>query len=48
MTRTPRSATIARLFSDGATIGELAFKFLVRTDVIESAIRRQLNKARKR
>lgn len=37
-----RSDVIARRFCDGASIGELAYKFGVRPDEIEQALRRRL------
>jgi len=46
--RAPGSDVIARLFCDGASVSDLSYKFRTSPDVIESAIRRQLNKARKR
>lgn len=46
---TPRSDVIARRFCEGKSIAQLAFRYLVLPEVIEAAIRRQLNrKARKK
>jgi lambda repressor-like predicted transcriptional regulator len=41
---TPRSDVIARLFCEGKSIAQLAFRYLVLPDVIEECLRRRLER----